>query len=89
MYIRAKTVDDLLHRAIDKILNKGRDTQPSKAAQWGDAREITGVLLKLSNPRARLSVTEEKGTLFSCLGETLWYLARSNRLNFIRYYIPA
>ena len=26
--------------------------------------------------------------MFSCLGETLWYLARSNRLEFIEYYIP-
>src|SRR3954471_24209663 len=76
MYISATTVDDLLRSAILKIITKGRHTKPTK----GDAQEITGVLLKLTNPRARLSRTEEKGKLFSCLGETLWYLARSNRL---------
>jgi len=44
-------------------------------------------VLELKNPLARLSRTETKGTVFSCLGETLWYLARSNDLKFIKYYI--
>ena len=42
-----------------------------------------GVLLQLSNPRARLSRTENKQVLFSCLGELLWYLAGSRELAFI------
>ena len=44
-------------------------------------------LLKVANPRARLSHTEKKGKIFSALGEFLWYLAKSNDLNFISYYI--
>jgi thymidylate synthase len=44
-------------------------------------------LLKLTNPRARLSHTERKGKVFSGLGELLWYLAKSNDLEFISYYI--
>jgi thymidylate synthase len=43
--------------------------------------------LELKNPLARLSRTETKGTVFSCLGETLWYMAQSNDLKFIKYYI--
>jgi thymidylate synthase len=47
------------------------------------------VLLELQHPRARLSRTETRGRPFSCLGEYLWYLSGGNRLEFIRYYIPA
>jgi thymidylate synthase len=50
--------------------------------------ELTGVLLELKNPRARLSRSETRGRLFSCLGELLWYLARTNRVAFISYYVP-
>ena len=54
----------------------------------GDHREVTGVLLELTNPRARLSRTETRGKLFSALGELCWYLAGSNDVDFISYYIP-
>ncbi len=54
----------------------------------GPNREITGVLLKLKNPRARFSRTEQRGTLWSCLGETLWYFSGSDNLEHIEYYIP-
>src|SRR4051812_20038072 len=84
MYFAATTLDDLLRSSIEKILAHGRKIVPSK----GPARELAGVLLKLANPRARLSRTEKKGTVFSCLGELLWYLAGSNRLDFIKYYVP-
>src|SRR4051812_34726189 len=83
VYMTATTLDDLLRAAVETIIKKGRRIRPSK----GPAREITGVVLKLSKPRARLSRTERKGTLFSCLGETLWYLAGSNRLAFIQHYL--
>ncbi|WP_439607254.1 thymidylate synthase [Hydrogenophaga sp.] len=45
------------------------------------------MLLKLSAPRVRLSRSESRGLLFSCLGELLWVLAGSNRLDFIQHYI--
>jgi thymidylate synthase len=41
----------------------------------------------LTQPRARLSRTESRGKIFSCLGELLWYLAGSDDLTFIRYYL--
>lgn len=84
MYIPAKTLDDLMRRVFEKLLASTNHIKPSK----GPATEIVGVLLKIDNPRARLSRTELKGTLFSCLGELLWYLAKTNDLEFIEYYIP-
>jgi thymidylate synthase len=79
----ADTLDDLLLKVYSKILQNGQRVKASKG--WN--REISGVVLELKNPLARLSRTETKGTVFSCLGETLWYLARSNELQFIKYYI--
>ncbi|MGW8308718.1 MAG: thymidylate synthase [Achromobacter pulmonis] len=86
MYISAETLDDLLIKVYRRLLrSKGdADINPTK----GLATEINGALLQLRNPRARLSRTERKNTLFSCLGEFLWYLAGSNDLKFIQYYIP-
>jgi len=83
MYIKATTIDDLLHAVLSKLL-KSKDRV---VATKGSTTEITGVLLELKNPRARLSRTQTKGTIFSCLGELLWYLAGANDLEFIRHYI--
>jgi thymidylate synthase len=83
-YFSAATIDDLMHDVVKAILNDGDPIFPSK----GWAIEITGVLLELTNPRARISRTETRGKPFSCLGELCWYLAKSNTLEFIEYYIP-
>lgn len=83
MYIRADSLDDLLARVYRQLLARGTRIEPTK----GPAREIYGVLLKLSAPRMRLSRTESRGILFSCLGELLWILAGSNALDFIAHYI--
>ncbi|MCA0213777.1 MAG: thymidylate synthase [Proteobacteria bacterium] len=45
-------------------------------------------MLRLTNPRARLSRTEMRGKIFSCLGEFLWYMRGSNELSVISYYLP-
>lgn len=84
MYISAPTLDDLLRRVYEKLLKNKNRIAPTK----GPATELSGVLLKIGNPRTRLSRTEKKGTLFSCLGELLWYLAGSHDLGFISYYLP-
>lgn len=84
MYLAANSLDDLLFKVYKQILARGTLIKPSK----GSAREIRGVLLKLSAPRVRLSRSESRGLLFSCLGELLWILAGSDRLNFIQHYIP-
>jgi thymidylate synthase len=81
--LTADTLDDLLLMVYPKILRNGQRVKASKG--WN--KELFGVVLELKNPLARLSRSETKGTVFSCLGETLWYLAGSNELDFIKYYI--
>jgi|SRR5689334_1971141 len=84
MYISAQTFDDLLQRVLTHLLKTKSCIQPNR----GPATELTGVLLKITNPRARLSRTEGRGLVFSCLGELMWYLAKSNSLRFITHYVP-
>jgi thymidylate synthase len=84
MYFSDATVDDLLRRVIEKLLS----TKRRLTATRGDTIELTGVLLQLTNPRARLSQTEKRGKLFSCLGELLWYLSGGNAVHFITHYVP-
>jgi thymidylate synthase len=83
MYITANTVDDLLRRVFGRLLSAPQHVTATR----GDTTEIIGVLLQLTNPRARISRTEKKQVLFSCLGELLWYLAGSRELAFIEYYL--
>jgi thymidylate synthase len=82
-YLFGDTLDDLMRSVIDEIREQGEHVCTSK----GLTSEITGVLLELTNPRARLSKTESRGKLFSCLGQTCWYLAKSNDLAFILHYL--
>ncbi len=83
MFISADRVDDLLAKVFKRILRNGQAVRATRGAN----RELFGVLLHLKDPRARISRTEIKGTLFSGLGELLWYLAGSDELNFITYYV--
>jgi len=83
VYITANSVDDVLHRVFQRLLRSHLTIHPSK----GEAKEIVGILIRLSNPRMRLSRTDSRGVLFSCLGEWLWYMSGTNELDFIRYYI--
>lgn len=78
------TLDDLQHRVLAKLLDS--PTYITRATR-GEFREVSSVLLELRNPRARLGRGVRQGRLFSSLGELLWYLAGSNELNFISYYI--
>jgi thymidylate synthase len=82
-YFRAKTVDDLLHHALENIKKCG---EPIKASK-GQTREVTGVVLELTDPRARLSRTESRGKPFSCIGELCWYLNGTDQTSFIVYYL--
>lgn len=82
MSIVGKTLDDVLRQVFTRLLN-GNLIFPTKGACW----EETGILLEIANPRARLSRTETRGKAFSALGEFLWYMSGSNRLDFILHYI--
>jgi thymidylate synthase len=84
MYINAESLDDLLLRVYKKLLQSKLYIVSSK----GRNAELPGVLLKISHPRTRLSRTESRSPLFTCLGELTWYLAGSNDLDFITYYLP-
>lgn len=84
MHTRAATLDDLLHAVLEKLVTRKRKITATR----GSFVEDVGALLVLTNPRARLSRTERRAVLFSCLGELLWYLAGSRELDFVQYYIP-
>jgi thymidylate synthase len=83
MHIQADTVDDLLREVFGRLLKEGQRVVPSKGAN----KELFGVVLELTKPLARVSRTEMKGRLYSALGELLWYLAGSDDLAFIDYYL--
>ena len=78
------TLDDVMRWTYKKILGEGEQIYPRK----GPAKEVTGVVLEISNPLARVSRTETRGRPFSCLGELCWYLSKTNKLDFIKYYVP-
>lgn len=84
MEFKADTLDDALGAIMGRLLKSGNRIRAGKGA----ALEFTSVLITLADPRARFSRTEDRSTLFSCLGETLWYLSGSDRLDHILYYIP-
>lgn len=84
MYIVADSLDDLLLRVYTRIRRSGSEVTASR----GPTLELPAVLLRLNNPRARLSHTETKGKVFSAIGELLWHLSGRNDLDFIEYYLP-
>ena len=79
----ASTLDDLMRLVVEEIRDHGCQISPTK----GPARELSGVLLEITNPRARISRTETRGKPYSCLGELCWYLAKTRDLQFIEYYL--
>lgn len=86
-YFSEDTVDDLMNVVLKELLSRPFNIDTTRGKESGPSSEIIGSVLKLSNPLARLSRTETKGTVFSALGEILWYLSKKNDLDFIKYYI--
>jgi hypothetical protein len=62
-YFYGPTLDDVMHDVVEEILSRGERIYPSKGGPEG-AIEIAGVMLEISNPRARLSRTETRGRIF-------------------------
>jgi len=85
MHYEADTLDDLMRCVFDKLLH---DQSKIIATRDYPFTEIRGAVLRLSNPRARLSRTETKGKIYSALGELLWYLSGENKAAFMDYYVP-
>ena len=85
MEISAESVDGLilhLYKALDRY--GGRNEGSTR----GPCTELLGVTLRLSNVQARLSRSENRGKPFSAIGELLWYLSGSDKLEFIEPYVP-
>ncbi|MDI3240233.1 thymidylate synthase [Arthrobacter sp. AL08] len=82
-YIVEKTMDDLMQEAYTLIIDEGLSISPSK----GDAKEIFGCLLELTNPRARVSRSQSRQRIISALGELLWYLSGSDDVDQIAHYV--
>lgn len=87
MHFEAHTIDDLMRQALTELVKGPFDNRPTRSYNLGPTSEIIGASLLLKNPRARLSLSETRGKLFSALGEFLWYLSKSNDVNFVTYYI--
>lgn len=81
----AATLDDLLHGVYSALLERGTAVHASR----GDTMELAAATLELTNPLARLSRSEARGIVFSCLGELCWYLSGDDSLETIRYYLGA
>lgn len=84
MEIVGDGVDEVLIQLFDAILKQGEANDGHR----GDMMETLGVLLRIENPRARISRSQNRGKFFSALGELLWYLEGSDQLDFIEPYIP-
>lgn len=82
-YIARKNIDDLLREVFKKLLASKSRVSATK----GENGEIFGVLLELKDPRARLSRAESRSTIYSCLGEFLWYMSKTDRVDFVEGYI--
>ena len=83
-YFSADTLDDLLRSICSELLSNGKIVSATK----GKTRELLGVTLELTNPRARFSISETRGKIFSALGELCWYLSGSDSADFMEYYLP-
>lgn len=84
MLIHGETIDDILNDLYKYIIENGQSVPGRK----GGLSEVLGVYIKLTNPLSRLSISQMRGRPISPLGELLWYLSGSNKLDFIEYYIP-
>lgn len=83
MEIECEGIDSALHAVFGAIMKDGIDRPGTR----GGIREVVGVMLRCSNPRARLSRSQNRGRVFSPLGELLWYFSHSDSLAFIHPYI--
>ena len=84
MQLQGDSLDEILIQAYKQIQLFGVANKGSR----GDHKELVGVSLRLKHPRARLSRSNDRG-LPSAVGEFLWYLSKSDDVEFITAYIPA
>jgi thymidylate synthase len=83
MEIEGDSLDAILIQLYEQLSKSPHRNKGTR----GNTVEYLGVALRLSRPRARVSRSENRGKPFSALGELLWYLAGSDRLEFIQPYV--
>lgn len=83
MEVVGDSLDAVLHELYRALDENGEVNSGSR----GETKELLGVALRISKPRARISRSENRGKPFSALGELLWYLSGSDRLEFIAPYV--
>ncbi|MGG6895888.1 thymidylate synthase [Rhizobium sp. BR 315] len=83
MEIEHEGIDDVLMDLYPRLLSSGAAAVGTR----GGILEILGVTLRIKNPLARVSRSQDRGKPFSALGELLWYLHGSDKLEFIEPYI--
>jgi thymidylate synthase len=77
-------LDEVLVQLYPALLAKGAGNTGTR----GGTIELLATSLRIANPRARLSRSENRGHPFSAIGELLWYLSGSDRLEFVKPYVP-
>lgn len=80
--------EDSLDAVLFKLYRALEVSGQQNVGSRGSTRELISVTLNIKKPRARLSISENRGKPFSALGELLWYLSGSNSLKFIEPYVP-
>lgn len=85
MEIKADTLDDALHKCLTRLIRS--KSAVSLDSTKGANRELSGVQVRIGDPRARFSRTMSRSQLFSSLGELFWYWSASDRLDHISFYI--
>lgn len=83
LLVSESTLDDLLRSSFQAVLTQGAPIQPTR----GEATEVIGACLELTNPRARLSRTESRRRAVSAVAELCWYLSGTNEVQPIAFYI--
>ncbi|OTA17660.1 thymidylate synthase [Xenorhabdus vietnamensis] len=84
MIFEGASLDDLLFDIYTYILDQGKTNRATK----GKNLEVLSCQIVLTNPLARVSRSESRGLIFSCLGELLWYLSGTNDGQQIIHYLP-
>lgn len=84
MEISKESLDDVLMELYSSLEKFGSYNKGSR----GSTVELLGLAIRISKPRTRLSRSEDRGKPFSALGELLWYIMGSDKLDFIKEYVP-
>lgn len=83
MEICGESLDEILIKLYKSILESPLKNKGTR----GETAELLGLALRMTKPRARISRSENRGKPFSALGELLWYLSGSEKLEFIEPYV--